>query len=86
MLAGRRHERLGLLVDGRLVVALEHAAQIRQRGLDLGAFAAVDLVAEILERLLDGVHQLIGAIARIHQLAEFLVFFRVRLGVASPCA
>ena len=50
MLRRSRHERLGLLVDGRLVVALEHAAQIRQRGLDLGAFAAVDLVAEILER------------------------------------
>src|SRR5207342_2530793 len=67
---------------GRLVIALEYATNIRQGRLDLGAFAAVDLVTEILEGFLDGVYQLIGAIARIHQLAEFLVFFRVRFGVA----
>src|SRR5215472_5366979 len=75
-------ERLGFLVDDAAVIALERGPQVGDGALDLGALGTIDLVAEILERFLDGVYQAIGLVARLDELAEALVLLRVCLGVA----
>src|SRR4029077_3615704 len=79
---GGLRERLALLVDHAAVIALQRRAQIGDRTLDPGALGRIHLVAEILQRLLDGVNQAIRLVARFDQLAEALVFLSVCLGVA----
>src|SRR5688572_24184478 len=60
----RLGQRLGLVLDGRLVVALQHAAQVRNRRFDRGAFLAHHLVAEVLHRLLGRMHERVSASSR----------------------
>src|SRR5579885_534715 len=79
---GSLRERIGLLGDHVLVVALQGRAQVGERRLDARALLARDLVAEVLERLLDGVNEAVRLVARLDELAKPPVFLRVRLGIA----
>src|SRR5665213_371785 len=80
--AGRRLcQSFGLLLDRLFVVRLEDRAQIAECGLSLGALVAGDLFTEILERLLDLMHQTIGMVAGLDQFAKLAIFGGIRLGI-----
>ena len=80
-------ERLGLLLDGVLVVALERVSQHpTSADSTLARSSAVDLVAEILERLLVGVHQTIGPVARRRPARGTSCPLRRAPRRRSPCA
>ena len=79
-------ERLGLALDVLAVVAAHRRLDRGNRVARRLLLVLGDLVADILERLLDGVHRRVRLVARADQLAELLVLLGMRLGVATPCA
>src|SRR3546814_9970280 len=74
-------QRFGLGGDRVLVVAL-HCFTSRSDGVfDRLLLVGLDLLAQILQRLLDRVNHLVGLIARGDQLVELLVVLGMRLGI-----
>src|SRR5690606_16263926 len=69
-------------LDLRHVAGVEHGAEFGDRLLHARFLRRVDLVAALLDRLLDLVGQLLGPVARVDRLASLLVLGSVRLGVA----
>ena len=77
----RLRQRLGLFLDVVLVVALEYAFKIFNRGFDRVALGLFDLVAVLLQRLAHAVDHGVGLVARLDEFLGFMVFLGVRLGV-----
>src|SRR5690349_1203430 len=59
----------------RLVAVLDGVLGLLDCGFDRGLLARVDLVAVFGQRLPDRVHETVGLVARLDELAELLVFF-----------
>jgi len=68
-------------LNGSLVVSVLDLFQVRQRTFDGAQLIGRHLAAVFLQRRARAVHQLVGLVARSHQLAESLVVFLVGLGV-----
>src|SRR6185369_12514887 len=79
LLRGLR-ERLAFRLDIGLVLGLEHALGVLERGLDLLLLRRVDLVAVLLERFANRVYQRLGGVPRVDELERLLVFLGVHLG------
>ncbi len=75
----QRLHRLAQLHGGRLT--LQSRLEVIDRSLDLALRLSVDLITELTERLLAGVDQLIGLIARLDLFQLPLVLFGMGLGL-----
>src|ERR1019366_6412130 len=76
-----RLQRLGLGVDRRGVVGLEHLADLLDRLLDATLGVRVHLVAQVGQLALGLVGRVLGVVARLCQLACATVVLGVGLGV-----
>src|SRR6266851_2622048 len=74
----RLRQRLRLGVDLALVLGFERTLGFLERGFDLVLLGGVELVAVVLERLADRVHQRFALVARVYQLERLAVFLGVR--------
>src|SRR5688500_3747051 len=70
-------QRLGLGLDGGLVVALHRLFGVLERGLDLRLLVGTGLVPVLLQRLPYRVHHMVALVARFDQLVRLAVFLRV---------
>src|SRR5262245_30869439 len=82
-LVPRALQRLERAVDGRRVVSLERLAHPLEIAFDLALETTLDLVALLLQILLDLVRQVVGAIARLHHFLALAVLGRMLLRVVD---
>jgi hypothetical protein len=83
---GRLTEGFELLLDRVLVVGLERGLQIRQRRLRLGTLLTADLVAQVLQRLLDLMDQAIGFTMRLISSSVSPLEARITMRCSLPVA